>query len=376
MMPGTELSGIYQRLPIGETGPVATAYLDTTRSVENAAGEIELRWRAAREELAAAGADEKTLDAAAAAVGRHRQTPGPQGQVLVAADGQLRYDAVLPHPPRRQIARWAPLPHLMPLVAQLAPVVPYLLVVVDRTGADLRVHGPGGDQETEIEGGDWPVHKAGAGGWRELRYRHRAENLWADNARQVGEAVDAAVGRVAARLVVLAGDVRARHELTRALDERSRGLVVEVDEGGRAAGADSEPLERRVQQLVAEAAARETGAVLERYAEEIGQRDHAVAGLAPTIAALQQAQVDTLLVADDPSSTSEAWVGPEPVQVALDAAQLRDLGVTEPVRDRLDAALVRAAAGTQARIVTVTPGQLDLPDGIGALLRYAPAPAG
>ena len=32
----------------------------------------------------------------------------------------------------------------MPMVAQLGPVVPYVLALVDRVGADVTVHGPRG----------------------------------------------------------------------------------------------------------------------------------------------------------------------------------------------------------------------------------------
>ena len=41
-----------------------------------------------------------------------------------------------------------------------------------------------------------------------------------------------------------------------------------------------------------------------------------------------------------------------------------------PARDRLDAALVRAAVGTDASIVTLAAGQLEIRDGVGATLRY------
>jgi hypothetical protein len=44
--------------------------------------------------------------------------------------------------------------------------------------------------------------------------------------------------------------------------------------------------------------------------------------------------------------------------------------VPDPRQDRLDAALVRAAAGTHANIVTLSTDQLDLPDGLGAVLRF------
>jgi hypothetical protein len=88
------------------------------------------------------------------------------------------------------------------------------------------------------------------------------------------------------------------------------------------------------------------------------------------VGALRAAAVETLLIVDDPSSNAMGWIGPEPGHIALSAEELTELGVREPVQDRLDAALVRAAAGTDAAIVTLVPGQLELTHGLGATLRY------
>jgi hypothetical protein len=349
---------------------VATAYLDATRATESGATQVGLRWQALHAELDSQGADAGTLDAMAAAVREHRGVPGPHAQVLVATGGSVRYDGTLPNRPRRETARWARLPHLMPLVAQLGPVVPHVLAIVDRTGGEVVVHGPQGEHREEFTGDEWPVHKASAGGWSELRYQHRTEKTWEDNARTVAEMVDAAVRRINAWLVVLAGDVKARHLVHEAVGEHTADLLVEVEEGARAAGADPGPLERAVQRLVRQKAAAEDAAVLDRFAEARGHGSGAAEGLAGTVAALQRAQVDTLLVVDDPSADGEAWVGPDPVHLALAADELSQLGVDAPVRDRLDAALVRAAAGTGAGILTLAPDQLALPDGLGALLRY------
>jgi hypothetical protein len=46
------------------------------------------------------------------------------------------------------------------------------------------------------------------------------------------------------------------------------------------------------------------------------------------------------------------------------------MGVSEPAKDRFDAALVRAAVGTGARVVLTPNAHNYLPEGIGALLRY------
>jgi hypothetical protein len=361
-------------------GPYATAYLDATQAKELGPQEVAARWRALRDTLGEQGADAATLDAMEEVVGRHTEVPGPHGQVIVAAGGRLRLDTVLPAPPRRETARWAPLPHLMPMIAQLGPVVPYVLAVVDRTGADVTVHGPRGDESQTVQGDETDVHKVKVGGWAQDHYQNRSENLWDANARQVAEVVESGVKRVAAQVVVVTGDVRARTKLVEALGEHARGLVVQLEHGTRHEGGDEQELRAEVDAAVARVAADRDQAVIDRYEQALGRSaagvddTFAAAGLSDTVAALRQAQVDTLLVVDDPSSDALAWIGPEPVHIALSAPELTELGVPEPVQDRLDAALVRAAAGTGAAVVTLAPGQLELTHGLGATLRYPSVP--
>jgi hypothetical protein len=176
------------------------------------------------------------------------------------------------------------------------------------------------------------------------------------------------------------GDVRARTLLVDALGEHARSLVVQLEHGTRHDGGDDEQLRAAVDEAVARVAAERDQAVVDRYEQAIGRAAAGVddalaaAGLSDTVAALRQAQVDTLLLVDDPSSDALAWIGPEPVHLALSAEELTALGVREPVQDRLDAALVRAAAGTDAAVVTLAPGQLELTHGLGATLRYPSVP--
>jgi hypothetical protein len=357
-------------------GPYGTVHLDATLAKELGPKEVENRWRDQRRALADQGADEATLDAMQAAVGGHTDVPGERAQVLVGSGGRLRLEAMLPGRPRREIARWAPLPHLMPMLAQLRPVVPYVLALVDRTGGDVTVVGPRGESVQTVQGDTSEVHKAHVGGWAELRYQHRVENSWEANARLVAQSVESAVRQVAAQLVVVAGDVHARTDLVDSLGERARSLVVQVEHGGRAEGIDEEKLHAEVEEAVARVAVEQDQAVIDRYVEAAGRARAgvgdvlAVSGTAGIVAALREAAVDTLLVLEDSQLDATAWFGPEAVHIALTAEELTELGVREPVRDRLDAALVRAAAGTDASIVTLAPGQLDLADGLGATLRY------
>ncbi len=177
-------------------------------------------------------------------------------------------------------------------------------------------------------------------------------------------------------MVILAGDVRARETLRKVLAEPAAELVVELHTGGRAEGIDEDRLAAEVDTMVARVAADADQAVVDRFAEARGRAVAgvgdvlAVDGIADTVEALRKAQVDTLLVVDDPSSDASAWIGPQSVHLALTAEKLAELGVADPVRDRLDAALIRAAAGTDAAVVTLAAGQLELRDGVGATLRY------
>jgi hypothetical protein len=87
-------------------------------------------------------------------------------------------------------------------------------------------------------------------------------------------------------------------------------------------------------------------------------------------------------VADNPHSIATAWIGPGGADVAATQEELEVRGVSDPIGDRADAAIVRAIATTDAElhflpddlVVTGEPaacGGIARPlDGIGATLRF------
>ena len=101
---------------------------------------------------------------------------------------------------------------------------------------------------------------------------------------------------------------------------------------------------------------------------------HGVAGLAATMAAFRDGAVAELLLVDHPESTATAWIGPAPADLASSAAELTERGVADPVPDRADAALARAAAMTSAQLYFLPAADPGPEDGICALLRF-PDPA-
>jgi hypothetical protein len=356
-------------------GPFVTVYLDATRSTESGAHEVDVRWRDVRADLADAGAEPAPLAAIEEAIAGDAGTAGPHGLVLVAdAGGELCFAEQMPQRPARSTGAVAALPHFMPYLAQRATDLPHVVVVTDRTGADiLAVRADGGQTPQSVDGSvEYPLHRTATADWSERHFQMRVENSWQSNARDVAAAVSRIANRTRARLVVVAGDVRARHlvadELTAALSPQI--TVRTIEEGGRAAGSSTESLEAAVHAEVLGQVWRERGEVLDRLSQNLGRGRYAVAGAQDVTEALRMSQVDTVVLSDDPSSTLRAWIGPQPTDFGLDGGETEALGAAPIAHDRYDAALVRAVVGTGAQLV-VTPGAHEyLADGIGALLRY------
>src|SRR5439155_8796376 len=110
---------------------------------------------------------------------------------------------------------------------------------------------------------------------------------------------------------------------------------------------------------VADLAARHRAETVDRFRAERGRDAAAGTGLGAAVAALQRGQVDTLLAFGEPVD-DPVWVGPEPTQLAMTADEVRAMGVAKPERVRADAALLRAATATEADLVLVSPGEVDL----------------
>src|SRR4051794_18159982 len=190
-------------------GPFATAYLDATRTTETGNHEVELRWRALREQLAEAGAPDDLLAAFEPIAVSPTGVPGDATVVLVGAGSEVVYSSTLPtRLPER--ASYAAVPDLAPLALALGQTLPYVLVHIDRTGADIDVVGPLGNVEEheEVKGGEHHIRKVHAGGWSYRRYEHRAENLWESNATDVAKQIDTILAETSIPVLAVTGDTR------------------------------------------------------------------------------------------------------------------------------------------------------------------------
>jgi hypothetical protein len=354
----------------GRRGPWASVYLDASRDTESGGKEFELRWRAAKRRLNAADADEASVDALERALAQYPSQAGDYGLAAFAARGEVGLIDPLPAPPRQEIASFETLPHAMPLVSQRGERIAWLRVVVDRTGADLVGATTGGQPRTARFGGGqgYPIRKANPGGWSQPRYQRSAEVTWERNAAEIAGGVTDLADSVGAEVIVVGGDQHARSLLAEYLPERWQGRLVVAD-----AGAEAEELDDVTARAIADAAAAHTAEAVDRFRTQLARDAAAGSGLPAVVSALQRGQVDTLLIVDDPSSTAQLWIGPRPTHVAMTADELRAMGVSQPEKVRADAALVRALACSDADLVLIEPGAVDVDGGVGAVLRYSDA---
>jgi Bacterial archaeo-eukaryotic release factor family 2 len=362
----------YLRPLFDRPGPWASVYLDATRAGENADHEVDLRWRALREQLESEGADQATLDAVATAIQEHPYQPGRYGLAVFAAEGEAVLVETLSAPPPSDHATFDVLPHAMPLVAARGEEVPYVKVLSDRTGADVTGLDVGGvARHREVKGSEsFPIRKVNAGGWSHRRYQQGAEETWKRNAGDVAAAVTELAKTVGAEVIVVGGDMRTNPLVAERLPLRWRERVVVTDAGTRHEDGEAH-FDDVTLQAIAEVADRHAREAIDRYNAQRGDGTTG-GGLADVVMRLQRGQADTVLLIDDPSSTDTLWISPDdPMLVAVDQFELRDSGINNPTEVRADEALLRAIVGTSAELVLVEPGEVELEHGIGAILRYA-----
>ncbi|MDP9444271.1 MAG: hypothetical protein M3P83_07945 [Actinomycetota bacterium] len=353
-------------------GPFASAYFDSSQDTEAGAHERDLRWRAVVDALRDQGASDATIDVLDASVRDAPPVVGRGGHALIAAGDTVLLDEQLPEPPPTPVVRWSPLPFLLPLVELGGPGVPYLLVVVDKIGANVRAVDAGGRviDADSFDLDEHPVHKVGGGGWAHLRMQRAAEETVRRNIEETAERIGHLIRSTGAGLLVLAGEVQSRAALRDALPPQSAQRAVEVEVGGRAAGTDEDALDAAVEELVRFVRADADNAVRTRFVAELERPPHlARQGVARACELLAEANVDALLVDPDALGDRTVWTGANPMLVTTQAEDLKALGETDITEQRADEALPRAAVAGAADVV-LAGEQLELEGGVGVILRH------
>lgn len=393
----------------GGAGPWASVYLDATGTQQTgtpqeARHQLDLRWRAAREELGRHGADEATLRALDECVREAPAHGGPAEVALFASGGSVAFCRTLPVTPRRQLATWSTQPHAAELLRSLGALassdsrdvpnaltslrdlgdtgeeVRWVRADVDRTGGTVR----SSDGATvTLRGEDEFIRKVNTIDrdrqiWGESKVEHAAAENWGQNSRDTARVIAAAVERTDADVIVLAGDLRARQLVIERLPSGYSGKVVEVDheteprphpESRLRAEREPDihdPLLDAATRVAVDSVARERRrSVVDRFHQGLSE-GQSVRGLEPVCDAARDLRIDTLVLGAEPSRVG-VWV--DPFNPTMVGPAKSHTGTDSPAWEPADEALVGAAAMAGANSVVVE-ADPDLIDGIGAILRF------
>jgi hypothetical protein len=355
-----------------QTEPIASVYIGldpATRSEPEL--DLPLRWQAVIERLTHESADPATV----ARLTWHLvpATPSSVGLGLFASSGNLLLAVPLRGFTGPDMARFAAPAHLLPLLAFRQNHPAHVLVVTDRTGAEIVTSLDGGivSHSVVVQGPDDEIERNAPGGWSQPRYQRRAEDSWRHNAARVATVAARALGASGATLLLVIGDVRAVQLLEDQLPLAVRRTVtIRHLPGGRSPDGSRPERDALIARAAREHAGRETSLLLDRFAEESGPAGRAVQGAAATLAALATGQVATLLVTADQADDRLAWFGPGAAQVYGRPDEPAAAGV--PIRPgRLADVAVRVALCTDATVRVLAPGMPAAPaEGLGALTRF------
>lgn len=327
-------------------GPFATALIDVAHDSENGAREHELRVRAACDQLTELGAPQDVVDTVSERLGEQVNEPAPVARLVVATHDGVRYDEVAALQADEPVATWAPLPDLGAWIGHRDSVVTFVLALVDHVGGDVSVHvsdAPEAEEESTVGGDTNVVHQTGTGGWAALRFQHRTEKTWRDNADAVVEEITAHV-RAGHHLVLLAGDPQSVALVRKGL-ESVPANVVELSSGNRAEDGGDEAMDEAIRDALQEHVVSRRLSLIHELQEREG-RDYAVAtGVDDIAGAFVLGQVETLLI--DPRAAAQTTLD----LAAHPGLQLGTEAFDEPLR--ADLALIAAAVFTDAA-VTVT----------------------
>lgn len=351
-------------------GPFVSMHTDVSPNVSDPGGQLRSRWTTMGHELARHGVKEALVEEVRDRLDELPQLPGAARRTLViGADGILFDRTIGTATEWPEAVTAGPLPDLAGWLAQSDDAIPFVLAQVDRAGGDVAAYvgrGRAPAEEAEVEGEQWELTKLPIGGWAQDKYQNRAENNWRANAELVAEEVEHLRRQHRPRLIVVAGDVRARTELVTAIGAPSEAedlVVVEVESGGRAAGVSDETLWGDVHEALADVVARSQQELVGLLEEGMAGARQTAFGLEPVAEAFAKAEVDTLVL-DLPAARGQA----------LDASRLPGFplppGLEEAGAIAADQVLLAAATLTGSDVRLLPSGLAPRGDGVAATLRW------
>ncbi|WP_299166929.1 Vms1/Ankzf1 family peptidyl-tRNA hydrolase [uncultured Arthrobacter sp.] len=358
-------------------GPWVTVYTDASTGTVDSLHADDVRPDNIATVLEGAGASKEDRKAVAEALRQSAKgLPDPVARLIIVANGEVELDEFLPGPlALPEFTSVNEVPNLCPLLWHRPDDFAYVVAEVGRDGGEIHLRHANSlndDEMTHIEGDTENLKKVPSGGWSQGRYQHRTENIWKANAADIAGEIDRVVRSCRARLLVVAGDIRARNLVAEQLSEQSKEVLSVVESHSRTEGADKEAYAQEISKRVAECIARRQTQLLERLNNQKARANpESTEGIGSVVHALQQAQVDTLLLESEGLNGHRLLaLGSEPWTAEVDGET-----AGAPVLGEVPApsSLLRAAVLTDAEVALFPSGALD-GGPVAALLRWPVGP--
>lgn len=365
-----------------EPGTWTWAYVDASGNREDPRRIAALQRRSVSDGLKEQGGSARAIEVIEEELVEQPGVPAPVARYVLVRDDELVLSEVLPgHLRGQESIGTGAVPDLLPLLAHRPFDLPFLVAVVGREGGGFRGyrlgHAPSGDPEDEqrIQGRTDTLHKTKSGdGWKQSHWQQHTEEIWKQTQGEVAAAIEETVRETSPRLIVIAGDIRARELLRGELSAATRALVTEVPVDPRADDASEKALVQHVNLALARVLASRRHDVQDLIRTHEGRGDNeSVSGIGAVVSALQQAQaavvaLDAGALGDRTLYALDAapWVATAPEQ----SAGAGVLGQVPAV-----CALVRAIVLTDAELVLVNAASLPSGAAATALLRWPVGPA-
>jgi peptide chain release factor subunit 1 len=293
---------------------------------------------------------------------------GPvRGLALFSCSGAGLWEAVpVPQSVRDRIVV-GDRPHLLPLEAVVEMAETFCTTIVDREKARIFLSSLGEIEEVSKILDDVPGQHD-QGGWAQARHRRHIEDHVQRHMKHVADLLLRLHQRRGFDRLILAGPEEAVAELERELHDYVRRTIV-----GRTTLSMSSSTDRVLERTLATESGleerRERETVERILTEASAGTGRAVAGMPPTLAALEEKRVDTLAVRDGLEATGVRCGSCGHLATAGHRCEVCGSS-TAAVRDLVEEA-VEAALRRRSRVETVRDGaELDRVGGIGALLRF------
>jgi peptide chain release factor subunit 1 len=338
-------------------GPFASVYFEDSHDTPDAEAQLELRWRALREQLEELGADESVTAEMERAVLDARPPVGRSGRGVVAsADGVVLNEHLI-RPTAAPVVRLSKLPYVIPIIEHGSQDVNYLVVAVDHTGADITIHA-GATHRTEAVESEDAVQQL------------PSEEDARKNLRAVADRIEQLLGQYGPEAVFVIGETRSRSDFLATLPYQVQSLAIELDVGARDSGHHADEVEQAINAHLLKRRLASIDDAAQRFTAEVGRQSGLAAeGLGPVCSGLRQGAVDTLIIGD---IGEETVVADEDLTTLAPTAEVLSEQGAAPARTlRADEALPLFAVSVGAALVR-TDERIAPADGVGAVLRYAP----